>query len=106
MIPIPEISAVDMAFGNIANMPKYQDVPDRFKRIQDPYVIVISKWFFRGVTEQDFGKPRPGVDAKKAISALKAIMVSYEPKHEHKEAGCAMLLHEWFELPETQNEGK
>ena len=36
-------------------------------------------------------------DTNKAIRHLKAILVSYDPKHEHKEAGVAFLLSEWFE---------
>lgn len=44
---------------------------------------------------------RPGVDRDKALVAIKAALGSFEPKHEHKEAGCAFLLHEWFELAEA-----
>ena len=30
--------------------------------------------------------------------AIAAILASFEPKHEHKEAGAAYLLSQWFEL--------
>jgi len=44
-------------------------------------------------------KSKPGIDRKAAIRHIKAIMASYAPKHEHKEAGCAYLFALWFEQP-------
>ena len=42
-------------------------------------------------------KPKEGVDTKKALRHVKAVLGSWEPKHEHKEAGVAFLLNEWFD---------
>jgi hypothetical protein len=42
--------------------------------------------------------PREGVDKHKALAAIKAIIGSFAPKHEHKTSGCGYLLSEWFEL--------
>lgn len=44
---------------------------------------------------------KPGVDAHKALRAIKAVLGSYEPKHEHKEAACAFMLSEWFDKEKT-----
>jgi hypothetical protein len=98
--PIPDLTNIDVVFGNIKHLPRYETIPDRFKRMRDPYSDFISGWFFSGRTQEDMQKlkERPGVNRGKALAAIKAILASFEPKHEHKEAGCAFLLHEWFEL--------
>lgn len=97
MRKIPEVTGPDLAFGNIAHMPKYHEVPDRFKSDRDPAVSAIHTWFYKGLDVSKI-KPRAGVDQNKALKAIGAIMRSWEPKHEHKVAGCAMLLDEWFEV--------
>lgn len=101
MIPVPEINRVDLAFGNISHMPKYNDVPDEFRRRNGTeYNKFVSAWFFSGRTQADMArlKPKEGVDRGKALAAISAILASFEPKHEHKEAGAAFLLSEWFDL--------
>jgi hypothetical protein len=97
MINIPELTDADLAFGSIKHMPKYSEVPDRFKNDYDPVVILIREWFYKGLDVSKI-KPRNGVDQNKALKAIHAIMQSWEPKHEHKMAGCAMLLDQWFEV--------
>jgi hypothetical protein len=103
MIPVPDVKAVDVAFGNIDHLPKWEEIPDKFKcmfeQIREPHCKLFSRWFYEGITIADFGTPREGVNADKAVAALGAIMKSYAPKHEHKEAGVAMLIHEWFIIP-------
>jgi hypothetical protein len=100
MMPIPEMTAVDLAFSNDEHLPKYDDVPDAFKRHNNPYAKFISDWFFGGRTKEDIDRlvPKPGVDKDKALKAIIAVLKSYGPKHEHKEAGCAYMLSEWFHL--------
>lgn len=97
MKPVPKVDGLDVSFGNIKHMPKYQDVPQNFKDHHDPYHKIVSNWFFQGLDESKI-KAREGVDRRDALLNIKAILRSYEPKHEHKIAGCAMLLAEWFEL--------
>lgn len=107
MLPIPNITNLDVAFGNIDHMPKYSTLPEEFQRRRGtPYNKAISSWFFNGAKfvpngiEVD-GKvftAKPGVDANKALAAIRAILASWEPKHEHKEAGAAYLLAEWFDI--------
>ena len=101
MIPVPQdLNGIDMNFGNIKHMPKYQDVPDEFKNSNNPYCCFVRNWFFRGGTPEQFSRLREkeGVDRKKALVAIRSILCSFEPKHEHKEAACAYLLAEWFNL--------
>lgn len=106
MMPIPDLNRADVVFGNINHMPKYDTVPDEFKmRRGNPYCDAVSGWFFSGasrdgdalVVSGEKFTPKPGVDANKALAAIKAVLGSFEPKHEHKEAGCAYMLSEWFD---------
>lgn len=99
MRPIIPVTGVDLAFGNIANLPPKEDIPERFWSWSDPYHQLVSKWFFSGLTHEELGTPREGVDGPASLAAIKAIMVSFEPKHEHKTAGVAFLLHEWRNIP-------
>lgn len=98
--PIPDVTRLGLAFGKIDHMPRYDAVPDNFKRMNDPYASFISSWFFSGISQPELARlrPREGVNQSKALAAIGTIMRSFEPKHEHKEAGCAFLLHAWFEL--------
>lgn len=111
MLPIPEINGLDMAFGNIKHMPKYDTLPADFKRHNgNEYCKAVSAWFFRGAQAAPHGieidgvvfKAKPGVSAGKALAAIKAVLGSFEPKHEHKEAACAFMLSEWFDIEKAK----
>lgn len=98
--PIPPVTGADLAFGKADHLPPYSTIPERFKDWHEPHADFIGDWFFKGRTPEDMArlKARPGVDRDAALLAIKAALASWEPKHEHKTAGCAFLLHEWFEL--------
>lgn len=107
MLQVPDnITRVDVAFGNITHMPKYSDVPEEFKRSSNPYADAVSSWFFNGAKGHKNGieigdkifTAKPGVNATQALAAIKSVLGSFEPKHEHKEAACAYMLSEWFDL--------
>jgi hypothetical protein len=99
MWPVAEITNLDLAFGggDIKKlMPLYADIPAEFKRHHGTkWNRLTSDWFFCGVKNLDL-KPRDGVETSKALRHIKAILSSFEPKHEHKEAGVAFLLDQWF----------
>lgn len=40
---------------------------------------------------------KEGIDGETAYRHLMACMRSFEPQHQHKEAGCAYLMSLWFE---------
>jgi hypothetical protein len=108
MLKVPEgLTVADVAFGNIKHMPKYDTLPEDFKKHRgNEYCIAISHWFFKGAKKAPNGieidgvifRARPGVDVGEALAAIKAVLGSFEPKHEHKEAACAFMLSEWFEV--------
>lgn len=101
MRPVPEMSNADVSFGNIKHMPSYADIPSAFKQPNGtPFNAIASTWFFSGFVAAGGNRltAKPGVDRDKALRAVRAILGSFEPKHEYKEAACAYLLSEWFDL--------
>lgn len=84
-----------MALGGRALelMPKMHDIPESLDR---KWTRFMSDWFYRGLNNLSV-TPKDGIDPVKAMRHLKAIMGSWEPKHEHKEAAVAYLASLWFE---------
>lgn len=109
MRKVPDINRLDMAFGNIKHLPPMSEIPKRFSICSNTFQNkFVSKWFFGGLKDEDLALlvPKSGVDKNKALAAIAAILRSFEPKHEHKEAGAAFLLSEWFEDPSAPEQGK
>ena len=105
MIPI-KVNAVDMAFGGGPGamaklLPAYDTLPEEFRRERDPFSPLVNKWFFSGI-EKKLLKVKPGIDEIDAWRHMKTIMGSFEPKHEHKTAGVAYLMSQWFDLASAQ----
>lgn len=98
MIEIPDVSGPESAFGTTRFLPDYKDVPEEFRNpnSQTKWNKLFSKWFYTGAKDVVF-IPKEGVDMRRALHALGALMRSWEPKHEHKEAGVAYLMSQWFE---------
>lgn len=95
-IEIPELSDVDLAFGTTKGLPEYATVPDQFRRHKGtPWNELVSNMFFSGVKGLKF-VPQPGVDPNRAYRHVRALLGSWEPKHEHKEAGVAYLMSQYF----------
>lgn len=93
------VTGLDCAFGGSMEklLPPWDSIPDDFKRDRTKWNKVISRWLFSGLPKDTQFIPKTGIDANAAKAHLRAILVSFEPKHEHKEAGCAFLLSKWFE---------
>jgi len=100
MFPIPTLSNEQIHFGTVLHMPDLAEIPDQFKEWSEPHNQIVATWFFKGMTDHQINSlnPRQGVDKQKAIRAIFSILKSFEPKHEHKMAACAYLLHEWFDI--------
>jgi hypothetical protein len=96
MIEIPEVTDLDIAFGNVEHLPKWDAIPEEFKRGNTKWNRLFNQCFFCGAKGLQL-VPKEGVDAKKALRVIRACMGSFEPKHEHKEAGVAYLFSLWFD---------
>lgn len=106
MLAIPELDDAAVAFGDVKHMPKYESLPDDFKKRRgNDYCAAVSSWFFNGAKKLADGVEidgkkfiaKPGVNSAKALRAIRAVLGSIEPAHEHKEAACAFMLSEWFD---------
>lgn len=95
------VEGMSMYFGGDMEklLPNYKDIPDEFKRDGNYWVRWQQKWFFSGLSEADIPQAKEGIDGKSAMRHLAAIQRSFQPKHEHKEAGVAYLASVWFVTP-------
>jgi hypothetical protein len=101
-----QTTGLDIAFGpsNIMEwMPPYKELPEEFRRERTTWASFVSGWFYRGLANVDRLKAKPDIVATQALNHVKAVLGSWDPKHEHKMAGCAYLLSLWFE-PITQED--
>lgn len=86
-------------------LPEFDVIPDQFKRTSTPWCRFVSMWF-AGMLPDDIGfYPKPGIDAAKAWRHISTCLRSYEPKHEHKMAGCAYLASCFFEKVASPSKG-
>lgn len=98
MFQIADIDDATLAFPASVRhlMPAQADIPDEFKDFgRTKWNQLFNDWFFLGLTSLEL-TPKEGVDKDRALRHIRAIMGSFEPKHEHKEAAVAYLLNEWF----------
>lgn len=94
----PKPTGADMAF------PTYNTIPELLKEAQErgfdqhynPYNRLFSNLFFNG--GRVIFKEGINVEKQREIWAyVRSFMGSWAPKHEHKEAICAMLMSEILE---------
>lgn len=95
MEPIKEVKDVDLAFGGDMKELIPKDIPKEFYK-DTKFSKVFITWFYKGLSPDSEFYAKEGVDPGKALRHLKAIMHSYGPKHEEKEAAVTYLLSEWF----------
>lgn len=97
LMPHENITQVDVAFGpsKLSEfLPPMDSIPKEFFNEVNPWNRWISQWFFNGLKE--YAIAVDGINFKQAHAHLKVILGSFEPKHEHKIAGCAYLASLWF----------
>ena len=99
-IPIlpKQVTRLDLAFGGrmAELLPDWKTIPEEFKNGRTKWNRLFNDWFYFGLKQLDF-TPREGIDKSVAAAHISAIMRSWDPQHEHKEAGCAYLMSLWFE---------
>jgi hypothetical protein len=95
-----EVNGLNLAFGGDMKklLPPMSKIPMEFQESRTEWNRLVSKWFFGGLKSFDC-EPKDGIDKQAAMKHVAAILRSWEPKHEHKEAGCAYLLSLWFKEP-------
>jgi len=87
--PIPKTSAAEAAFGLDENAYfNRRSLPE----VPREYVNAVSNLFFNG---GQLPQLAPGVDAREAAHRLRALLSSFAPPHESKEATAAYALWVW-----------
>jgi len=96
--PTP-LDAVQLAFpaDALEYMPSMSEIPSEFKDSHNDWCVFVTRWFGFGLSPETDFMPRQGVDAETAFKHVAAVLRSFAPKHEHKEAAAAYLLSRWFE---------
>ena len=94
-----EVTQAETVFCSRVNelLPDMVGIPEEFQKKYNKWNTIVSTWFFRGLSKETQFIPKEGIDPQAALDHVTAIMRSFEPKHEHKMAGCAYLLSLWFE---------
>ena len=106
MLEIPTVTWADSVWGKNL-LPPMKDIPEGFKGYHGnsetaPYIKFVEHAFFKG-SDMDGLTEKAGVDRVAAIRAIRACMKTWVPKHEHKIAGCAYMLSEWFDFKQEEN---
>ena len=81
-------------------LPKMEDIPKEFHipSFENKWMRLFSMLFYGDKKLDDMWIiQKEGIDPTKAGRHIMCIMKSYQPKHEHKIAGCTYLMSEWFE---------
>lgn len=91
-----QVTDLHIAFGQIATL-----MPDRqqLREYKEGWGSALFSALFFNAGRVDHLVPKAGIDPVKAIRHIRAIMGSYEPKHEDKEAAVGYLFELWFEEP-------
>jgi hypothetical protein len=93
------VQDLELAFGGNMKelLPAISEIPQEFYRDKTSWNHFVDKWFFNGLPSETVFQCKNGVDGNMAIRHLRAIMCSFEPKHEHKTGGVAWLASLWFD---------
>lgn len=100
-----KVRDVDLAFpADVSEwLPAWDTIPPEFKEWNNPYASFVRTVFFDGLKLDDWNLAfKPGItleDAQERWRQVQACLRSFQPKHEHKEAGCAYLCSQFMEPP-------
>lgn len=114
-LPVPDLDDPTVVFGGIDHMPAYDTLPEEFQRDwhrrSNEFCHAVSMWFYQGAKRDGDRmlidgvtfRPRAGIDGDKALRAIRAVLGSWAPKHEHKIAACGYMLSQWFQVERISN---
>lgn len=97
--PVFDIDPISVAFSTLIGAPYYLNYYDgQCQLVEKKYQDIASSLFFKGGKPEDFGlKLRDGLDRGKVTMCLRALLSSFGPKHEEKEATVGFAISKWFE---------
>lgn len=93
------VDDTDMVFGGRVRplMPKMEDIPEQYKKRGGPYDDLVTAWFYGGLKQIIPKRRDGGLSTDVMLRHIRTILVSFQPKHEHKTAAIRFLLDTWFE---------
>lgn len=91
----PKVTRADIAFSSFNTIPELLDEAKKRESIKGKRKF--SELFFKG-GELDLQDDVIGTWKEKALLYAKALMTSFAPKHQDKEAVCAMIFEETLKL--------
>jgi hypothetical protein len=96
---IPDFDGIDATFGaNLKSYPKYETIPEPFRRGTTKFNDAAGLLFFQGGKLEDYGlRLKPTTNRARFFTAVRALLCSFEPPHELKDATVAWLLSEYSE---------
>lgn len=96
---VPEFTGLDAAFGAKGSTYLTREaMGDEFYGDRNRWTSVASALFFRGGSLADHDLAfKPGIDRAKAMTAIRAWLCSFEPKHEIKIGTVGFALSQWCE---------
>jgi hypothetical protein len=100
-ITIPAMTDAEIFLGTTFGLPGFSLIPEEFVKSSTKWNRLFNDMFFCGLASIQLF-PQEGVDLVKAQRHIKALMKSTDPKHEHKEAGVAYLMSQYFEDAEWE----
>lgn len=98
----PSMTKDEMVFSAIQTPAQLRDeaIAGGFYNGDTPGAKLFNEWFYRGLdTLPEMKKDIDLEYARKAVVWTRCYMASFWPKHEEKEAVCAYIFSEIFELP-------
>lgn len=100
----PKITGADLAFSTTKTDPKLlkEAISRGYYNGRTVYNDLFSNLFFHG-GKIKFKKDLNEDFKNKVWPYTRSLMASFEPKHEEKEAICAMLMSELLEPPEDES---
>jgi hypothetical protein len=98
MIEPVAISDVMLAFPADVEgvMPPWEEIPEEFRRGSNEWTKLADYWFACGLAGTTQFYLKEGIDGETAVRHLRAILGSFQPRHEHKMAAVAWLCSLWF----------
>src|SRR5436305_9654164 len=101
----PSLSPAQIAFSTLRTDPALLEEAKRrsFYNGHTPYNALFSGLFYKG-GKLNFRKDLDPIFKERATAYLSALMHSFEPKHEEKEAICALILSGLVEVADEQQQ--
>lgn len=107
MLPVPDVTATDLFFGNAKHLPPANLIPQYFwddyktrAKGRNEFIDFAEDMFYIGTNCDDLKRllPKEGVCKELALNGIKSVMLAWKPSDEVKIVSAAYMLSEWFTI--------